>query len=54
MAKICESEFNWNAPCLATEYEGQLVCIDMHFIANKDKDDKIMASDIFRWMGHKR
>ena len=30
-----------------------MVCIDMNFNAHKEKDDKIMASYIYRWTGQK-
>ena len=30
-----------------------MVCIDMNFTAHKDKDDKIMTSYIYGWIGQK-
>ena len=46
MHKIDEPEFNWDAPCLTREYDRRIVCIDMSFIAHKEKDDKITTSYI--------
>ena len=37
MPKIGESEFNWDSSCLAREYDRWIVCIDMDFIAHKEK-----------------
>ena len=53
MPKIGESEFNLDAPCLAREYDRWMVCIDMNFIAYKEKDDKKMASYIYGWIEQK-
>ena len=53
MPKICEPEFNWDAPCLAREYDSWSVYKDMNFIAHKEKDDMIMASYIYGWIGQK-
>ena len=55
-ANICpigEPELNWYAPCLAREYDRWMVCIEMNFIAHKEKDDKIMASYIYGWIDQK-
>ena len=53
MPKIGEPEFNWDAPCLAREYGRWMVCIEMNFIAHKEKDDKILASYVYGWIGQK-
>ena len=53
MPKIGEPEFNWDAPCLAREYDRWMVCIEMNFIAHKEKDDKILASYVYGWIGQK-
>ena len=53
MPKIGEPDFNWDAPCLAREYDRWMVCIEMNFFAHKEKDDKIMASYIYGWIGQK-
>ena len=53
MPKIGEPEFNWDAPCLAREYDRWMVYIEMNFFAHKEKDDKIMASYIYGWIGQK-
>ena len=53
MPKIGEPDFNWDAPCLAREYDRWMVCIEMNFIAHKEKDGKIMASYIYGWIGQK-
>ena len=46
-------QLNWDAPCLATEKDRWMACIDMTFIAHKEKDDKIMASYVYGWIGQK-
>ena len=53
MPKIGEPEFNWDAPWLARECDRWVVCIDMNLIAHKEKDDEIMASYIYGWIGKK-
>ena len=53
MLKIGEPEFNWDAPCLAREYDRWMVCVDMSFIAHKEKGDKILANYIYDLIGQK-
>ena len=53
MPKISKPEFNCDVPCLAREYDRWMVYIDINFIAHKEKDDKIMVSNIYGWMGQK-
>ena len=53
MAEIGGPEFDWDAPCLAREYDRWMVGIYMSFSAHKEKDDKIMASYIYRWTWQK-
>ena len=53
MPKIGEPEFNWDAPCLASEYDRWMVCIDMNFIVQKEKEDKIMPCYIYGSIGQK-
>ena len=53
MPRIGELQFNWDAPCLVTEYEKLIVSRDMSFITSKEKEHKIMASCIYGWIGQK-
>ena len=53
MPKIGEPEFNLDALLLAREYDRWMKCIDMNFNAHKEKDDKIMASYTYAWIGQK-
>ena len=38
---------------LAREYKQLMVCIEINVIAHKEKDEKIMASYIYHWIGQK-
>ena len=51
MPKKDKHEFNWDAPCLTREYDRWMVCIEMNFIAHKEKDIRKMASYICDWIG---
>ena len=53
MPEISEYGFNRGAPCLAKDYERWKMYTDMNFIAHKEKDDKMMATYIYGWIGQK-